>query len=128
MKRDQSYELIFWHQGAMMAQSSRSIYESLLAQNPVKGLSELPIESIVSRVVTSFPAAIRDGDREPETVEWRSDNGEDSFTMTWSPHHVRVECRQLALEHVTNLVDIAASFSCPLYDPQSGRRFRLTEP
>jgi hypothetical protein len=128
MKRDQSYELIFWHQGAMMTQSSRSIYESLIKQDPVEGLSELPIENIVSRVMTSFPTAVRERDHVPETVVWSSDNGEDSFAMTWSPLHVQVECRQLALQHVTTLVDIAASFSCPLYDPQSGRRFRLTRP
>jgi hypothetical protein len=88
-------------------------------------LSELPIESILARVLTSFPCAVRERDHQPETVVWQSDNGEDSFAITWSAHHVRVECRQLALEHMTTLVDLAASFSCPLYDPQSGRRFRL---
>jgi hypothetical protein len=128
MPRDQSYELIFWHQGAMMAQSSRSIYESLIARHPVEGLSDLPIDDIVSRMMALFPSAVKERDREPETVVWQSDNGEDSFAITWSRQNLRVECRQMALQHVNTLVDIAASFSCPLYDPQSGRRFRLTVP
>jgi hypothetical protein len=128
MRADQSYDLFFWHQATVMSMPSRAIYESLRAHQPVEGLSALPIEGIVSKVVESFPSAVRGPHDGRDSLVWRDDNGEDSFDMTWSSLHVRVECRQLALRHVTTVVDIAATFSCPLYDPQSGRRFRLHAP
>jgi hypothetical protein len=121
-----SYELIFWRQMTLMSQSSKAIYDNLNEGRPVDGLGELPIEEILSRVIDNFAGAQREINGSQEWVLWRSPNGEDSFEVTWSDWHVRVDCHHVQLTDMNRLVEIAAAFGCPLYDPQGGERFRLT--
>ena len=120
-----SYELIFWRQTILMPQSSKAIYDCLNGGLPVDGLGELPIEEILSRVIDNFAGAQREINGSKEWVVWRSPNGEDSFEVTWSKRHVRVDCHHLQLRDMNRLVEIAALFGCPPYDPKTGERFRL---
>jgi hypothetical protein len=123
-----SYELVFWRQEAMMPMSSREIYELLRAGGRIDGLSNLSVDDFAERVLEMFPDAVRGSSEAAPWIEWRGPNGEDSFRMTWTDQHVQVDCRHVALNDVNTLVDIAKSFGCPLYDPQTGERFRLTSP
>jgi hypothetical protein len=123
-----SYELVFWRQEAMMSRSSREIYESLRAGERVEGLSTLPLDDFLARIVEACPGAVRGANDEAQTIEWDGGNGEDSFQVTWSDQCVRVDCRRVALDVVNALVDVARSFNCPLYDPQTGERFRVGAP
>jgi hypothetical protein len=120
-----SYELIFWRQTTMMSQSSKSIYDCLKAGQPVDGLGELPIEEFLSRVIDNFDGAQRQMQGSKESVIWHSPNGEDSFEVNWSNWHVRVDCHHVQLSDMNRLVEIAALFGCPPYDPKTGERFRL---
>jgi hypothetical protein len=120
-----SYELIFWRQTILMSQSSKAIYDCLNEGRPVDGLGELPIEEILSRVVDNFAGAQRQFNGSKEWVIWHGPNGEDSFEVTWSKWHVRVDCHHVQLTDMNRLVEIAASFGCPPYDPKTGERFRL---
>jgi hypothetical protein len=120
-----SYELVFWRQVAMMPISSKEIDESLRRDEIVEGLSELPVDDILSSVKEKFPSAARGFNGSQESLVWQSPNEEDSFRLTWSIQHVRVDCRHVPLIEVNLIVDIAARFGCPLYDPQTGERFRL---
>jgi hypothetical protein len=45
------------------------------------------------------------------------------FEVTWSPVHVLVTLRAVETDEGNRLVDIAANFGAPLYDPQTGERF-----
>jgi len=127
MGHDRSYELFFWRQEAMMPVSSRAIYDALCDGRPVDGLAPLPLDGLIAGVMASFPTSRRAPDR-AELVEWRADNGEDAFEVTWSTQHLRVDCWHLGESDVTIFVELAASFGCPLYDPQSGQRSRLRAP
>jgi hypothetical protein len=120
-----SYELVFWRQATMMSQSSKTTYEALKNRHFVEGLSELPIDEVLSAITTSFPTSRREGAGTDECLTWSSTDEEDSFRVTWSSQHFRVECHHLPLEHVNCHVKIGEKFSCPLYDPQTGERFRF---
>jgi hypothetical protein len=110
-----SYKLMFWRQESMMSQSTELISDALCRGELVEGLSILPVEDFLSRLISELN----------EWIKWISPNDEDSFKVTWSDQHVRVECQHLQLSEVNEIVDIAKSFGCPLYDPQTKERFRL---
>jgi hypothetical protein len=46
------------------------------------------------------------------------------FEVWWSGVHVLVFMRPLDEDNANRLIDLAASFDAPLYDPQTGERFR----
>lgn len=121
-----SYELVFWRQATMMSQSSKTTYEALKSHQSVEGLSDLPINDILSEITASFPSSRRELVGTDECVKWSSTDDEDSFRVTWSSQHFRVECHHLPLDQVNRLVKIGEEFSCPLYDPQTGERFRFS--
>ena len=121
-----SYELMFWRQVSMMTLSSKSIYESLNENRMVDGLSDLPIDDMIFDLTNLFPDAVRESYESRESIVWFSQNHEDSFRVTWSPQHLRVDCHRLPLNQVNDIVSIGAKFGCPLYDPQTGERFRFS--
>jgi hypothetical protein len=121
-----SYELMFWRQAAMMTLSSKAIYESLNENRAVDGLSDLPIEDMISDLTSLFPDAVRESNDSRESIAWFSQNQEDSFRATWSAQHFRVDCNRLPLNQVNEIVNMSAKYGCPLYDPQTGERFRLS--
>jgi hypothetical protein len=99
-----------------------------LRQNEVvEGLSPLPIDMFLTKLMSSFPGAVKVAGGEREFIHWMSPNEEDSFKVTWSHQHVLVRCNHLPLSEVNEIVEIAKSFGCPLYDPQTKERFRLVE-
>jgi hypothetical protein len=122
-----SYELVFWRQATMMSQSSKTTYDALKNCQSVEGLSDLPIDDILSEITVSFPSAGREFVGADECVKWSSTDDEDSFRVTWSSQHFRVECHHLPLDQVNCLVKIGEKFGCPLYDPQTGERFRFSQ-
>jgi hypothetical protein len=121
-----SYELVFWRQAAMMSQSSTTTYEALKHHQPVEGLSDLPIDQVLSEITSSFPNSQRGSDGSDDWITWSSADDEDSFRVTWSSQHFRVECHHVPLDQVNRLVKIGEKFGCPLYDPQTGERFRFS--
>jgi hypothetical protein len=110
----------------MMSQSSKTTYVALKKKETVDGLSDLPIEEVLAEIVASFPGCHRRSAGIEESIVWSSVDEEDSFRLTWSSQHFRVECHHLPLEQVNCLVKIGENFSCPLYDPQTGERFRFS--
>jgi hypothetical protein len=122
-----SYELMFWRQEKMMTQTTELIAAALQRNEPVEGLSPLPIEMFLTKLMSSFPGAVKVAGGEREFIRWMSPNEEDTFKVTWSDQHVLVRCNHLPLGEVNEIVDIAKSFGCPLYDPQTKERFRLVE-
>ncbi|MGC1419410.1 MAG: hypothetical protein WA786_04740 [Acidimicrobiales bacterium] len=123
-----SYELVFWRQEAMMSRPSREVYELLRSGERVEGLATLPLDDFLARIIEVCPGAVRQSDGATPSIDWDGGNGEDSFRVTWSDQHVLIDCRHVALDVVNSLVDVATAFSCPLYDPQTGERFRLVGP
>jgi len=74
-------------------------------------------------LLAAFPAARREPNGASEWVDWQSPDEAQSFQVEWSPTHVWITCRGLHGPDMNRLVDLAAKFGCPLYDPQTGERF-----
>ena len=45
------------------------------------------------------------------------------FELYSSEQHVHLVCREMSEDDMNTLIDIAAKFDCPLYDPQVSMRF-----
>jgi hypothetical protein len=114
-----SYELIFWHQTPAQTKSPLAGTDGQHAD----GLTELPVEEILSSVMRHFPGTKSELNRPAEWLSWVSSNGRDSFEVTWSRQHFRIDCRRLHSDHMNQLVEIGAEFGCPLFDPQINERF-----
>jgi hypothetical protein len=71
--------------------------------------------------VEAFPSAVR----EPasDLLVWQRHDQRSMFEITWSPVRVHVTLRAIETDDGNRLVDIAANFGAPLYDPQTGERF-----
>jgi hypothetical protein len=125
---DVSYDLAFWRQASDMQSSPESIYEALVGGgHAVEGLFDLPIDEIMSAIVDNFPGAVRERNGPDEWVDWVSANGKDAFQVTWSRQHFLVTCRHVHSDDMNRLIDIGASFTCPLYDPQTSERFQISD-
>ena len=120
-----SYDLVFWRQESMMTQTTETTYQALCNDEHVEGLSTLPIEAFLTKLMSAFPGTVKVVGDQRQLLRWLSPNEEDAFRVTWSEQHVRVSCHHLGLNEVNEIVDIAKSFGCPLYDPQTKERFRL---
>jgi hypothetical protein len=97
--------------------------EQLLAGEAVDGIVPLDTEAFLGALADAFP----NGKREPNgAFEWFVWEGPNSvFEVSWSPLHVLVTMRPLNEDNANRLIDIAAAFGMPLYDPQTGERFAL---
>ncbi len=119
--RDMSYELIFWRQRPGAALDPYETYTALNDGKVVNGLMTLPIGDIVDAVTETFVGAVRERNGPQEWVVW--DHEGKVLEMTWSSQHLRFDCRTLTGPEMNRVIDVAASFDCPLYDPQTGERF-----
>jgi hypothetical protein len=125
--RSLAYDLVFWLQDQVATSDEASLaYEALCEQRPVLGLLPFPVEEFLARLATVFPDAVREPNGEREWVVWESNNSDASFQVEWSPVHVLATLRPLVEDHGNRLIEIAAEFNAPLYDPQIGERFGAT--
>jgi hypothetical protein len=118
-----SYDLCFWCERPGARLDPQTVYEQLLDGAEIDGLVPLAIDAYLEALANAFPA----GTREPNlTSEWFVWEGSSSmFEVWWSAVHVLVIMRPLDEGNANRLIDLAASFGAPLYDPQTGERFAL---
>jgi hypothetical protein len=116
-----SYDLCFWSEEPGSRLAAQTVYKQLLDGADVDGLLPLPIDAYLEALADAFPG----GTREPNgTSEWFVWEGPSSmFEVWWSAVHVLVIMRPLNESKANQLIDLAASFGAPLYDPQTGERF-----
>jgi hypothetical protein len=117
-----SYELCFWREqvGTPRTLDPRAVYEALMEERELEGLLPLPIEEFLAAVQQAFPSA---GRAPANQLFWEDPDQKSSIEISWSAVHVRVDMRPLQNDHANRLIDIAAHFNAPLYDPQTGERF-----
>ncbi|MGZ4184117.1 MAG: hypothetical protein ACXVUE_02780 [Solirubrobacteraceae bacterium] len=120
-----SYSLCFWSERPGAHVAPQTVYERLVEGSEVDGLLPLSIDAYLVALANAFPG----GTREPNgTSEWFVWEGSDSmFEVWWSSIHVLVIMRPLVEDNANRLIDLAARFGAPLYDPQTGERFALLE-
>jgi hypothetical protein len=114
-----SYDLNFWKEQPGRKLDPQSTYERLSEGERVEGLEDLPIKKILDRVKTEF----RQGWTQSDDESWETADEERAFQVFTTPQFFRVDCYGLSDEEMTALIDIAAEFGCPLYDPQVGKRY-----
>lgn len=113
-----SYDLIFWKQKPTCTASPSAIYKALLDGQIVEGLETISTAQVVARIGQRFPGIVTDGG----LTFW--DGGKRGmFELYSSPQHFHACCRQMSGDDMNILIEIAAEFDCPLYDPQEDRRF-----
>ena len=113
-----SYDLGFWKQKPTCTTPPSHIYKELVGGRAVESLEAIPTAAFVARVHQKFPGITEDGG----LVFW--DGGKRGlFELYSSGQHVHFCCRQMSGDDMNALIDIAAEFQCPLYDPQDDKRY-----
>jgi hypothetical protein len=113
-----SYDLVFWKQRSNSTTDPSSIYHALMDGLTVEELETLPIAELFHRIHQHFPGIVTTGG----LTYWEGgDRG--FFELYSSPKHLHICCRQLPASEINKLIEIAAEFGCPLYDPQVNKRF-----
>jgi hypothetical protein len=113
-----SYDLAFWKQKRTCALPPAHIYRELLDGRAVESLETIPTAEFVARVRQKFSDITEDGG----LVYWEGDK-RGLFELYSSDQHVHFCCRQMSGDDMNALIDIAAEFQCPLYDPQDDKRY-----
>jgi hypothetical protein len=113
-----SYDLTFWKQKPTCTASPSHIYGELMEGRAVDGLETIPTAEFIQRIHQRFPGITTDGG----LTFWEGGN-RGMFELYSSDRHVHVCCRQMSGDDMNTLIDVAAEFECPLYDPQEDRRF-----
>jgi hypothetical protein len=112
-----SYELNFWRYSADTKADHESIYQQLCDGIAVDGVEPLPINDIVARLNQEFSAW-----QKLDNVTFdHCDRG--GFQLFTTPYFFRIDCYEMDGDDMNKFIEIADEFSCPLYDPQVGRRF-----
>jgi hypothetical protein len=118
-----SYDLVFWRQLNGYAGSPAETYTRLIERERVEGLADLDIEAMLGRLQQVFPTLVRERNGDANWATWVSENQQDSFQVEWTAQSVIVACRHVHTDDMNRIIDWAATFACPLFDPQTGERF-----
>lgn len=115
---------MFWQQGAFQALDPESVYQELMdGRGSVPGLNDVPVDAFLDGLMASFPGASREANGAGEWLTWVSPGQQAGFEVTWSPLHLRADCRGMSGDDLNRIVNVAIGLGCPLYDPQVGERF-----
>lgn len=113
-----SYDLTFWKQKPTCTIPPAHIYRELLDGRAVESLERIPTADFVARIHQKFPGITTDGG----LTFWEGGK-RGMFELYSSDQHIHFCCREMAGDDMNTLIDTAAEFECPLYDPQEDRRF-----
>jgi hypothetical protein len=115
-----SYDLTFWKQKPTFNVAPAQVYRELLEGRTMDGLDTIPTNEFTELIHQHFPEIVTDGG----LTYW--EGGERGmFELHTSNNHVHFVCRGMGGDDMNTLIDIAAQFDCPLYDPQVDTRFIL---
>ena len=113
-----SYDLTFWKQKPTCRLPPSEIYGELMEGRAVDGLETIPTAEFIKRIRQRFPGMTTDG-----RSTFLEGGKRGMFELYSSDRHVHFCCREMSGDDMNTLVDTAAEFECPLYDPQEDRRF-----
>jgi hypothetical protein len=117
-----SYDLVFW-KSAGPAADPAATYDRLANREHAEGIEELPIEQFLHALAGAFPGSVREPNGSDEWQIWDAPDGSRGFETWWSPFHVETFCRGLTDDEMNRIIDVALSFHCRLFDPQTNERF-----
>ena len=112
-----SYDLNFWNEPEGFKAAPLDVYRSLSEGVPVDGLSQIDVAGFYKRIIQEFPGT----EEANGFLDWEGE--ENSFQVSSSAQHVRIDCYGQPGEWMNVFIDIGKEFGCPLYDPQTNERF-----
>lgn len=112
-----SYDLNFWNEPADFKEKPQNVYRSLSDGVPVDGLNQIDVCGFYKRIIQEFPSA----EESHGFLNWEGESN--SFQVSSSSQHVRIDCYGETGEWMNVFIDIGKEFGCPLYDPQTNERY-----
>lgn len=112
------YELLFWNYEEEVYLNHQEVYEALVEKEPVKGLQELPVTTILNRIANVFASWER-----VDTHSFKNKQGVGAFHIITTPQSVQVNCYGTKGTDMEKICAILEEFHCPLYDPQIPVRY-----
>lgn len=112
------YELIFWKYCEGVYLNAQIVYESLMEEETVEGLEELPVDVIVNRIASVFSKWER-----VDENSWKNPNGKGAFQVKTTSQSVQIDCYGTEGKTMDILVGVLEEYKCPLYDPQIPERY-----
>ena len=114
-----SYDLDFWqYENELPAADHQAVYERLSNGESIAGLRNIPVADILARLNSVFSSQ---GWTQLDATTWEGKTG--AFQIFTTPQFFRVDCHGMDGEDMNRLIDLAAEFNLPLYDPQVGKRY-----
>ena len=112
------YELVFWKYKEGVYLNAQIVYESLMEEEMVEGLEELPVGVIVNRIASVFSKWERVDDN-----SWKNPKGKGAFQVKTTSQSVQIDCYGTEGKNMDILVGVLEEYKCPLYDPQIPERY-----
>ncbi|GAA4776605.1 MULTISPECIES: hypothetical protein [Flavobacterium] len=112
------YELLFWKYLDEVYLNHQEVYESLIENQPVEGLEELPIQVILSRIANAFSNWER-----VDEFSFKNTKGAGAFHIVTTKQSVQINCYGTKGNDMEKLCQMMEEFKCPLYDPQVPVRY-----
>ena len=114
-----SYDLNFWqYETDVPAADHQVVYESLSKGEFVAGLRAIPIDAILKTLNGIFSSL---GWTKLDETTWEGKSG--GFQVFTTSQFFRIDCHGMDGEDMNRVIDLAAEFDLPLYDPQVGKRY-----
>jgi hypothetical protein len=107
------YELVFWQYKEGIYLNHQLVYESLVEEEIVEGVEELPVTVILNRIASVFSAW--------EKVDNNSWKG--AFQVKTTSQSIHIDCYGTEGKTMELLAATLEEFKCPCYDPQVPVRF-----
>jgi hypothetical protein len=112
------YELVFWIYQDGIYLNHHLVYESIVEEELVEGLEDLPTTVILNRINTLFSKWER-----VDENSWKNNNGLGAFHVRTTSQSVKIDCYGTEGKTMDILVNALEEFKCPLYDPQVPERY-----
>jgi len=94
------------------------VYESIVEEEMVEGLEDLPTTVILNRINSLFSKWER-----VDENSWKNNIGPGAFHVRTTSQSIKIDCYGTEGKTMDILVNALEEFKCPLYDPQVPERY-----
>jgi hypothetical protein len=119
-----AYDLVFWKEVEGSDASPEDVYSALCEGRAVPQLVPIDPEPMLALVCAAFQGCERRNSTAGGEIIWQSVEGPRfGFQLFWDERHVNIRCQHVPDDLMNSMIDAALAIGCPLYDPQTKRRF-----
>lgn len=112
------YELLFWNYKEGIYLNHHEVYESILDEELIDGLEEIPSQVILNRIATIF----KDWEKIDQN-SWKNPTGKGAFQILSTENYIKIDCYGTEGKTMDLLANTLEEFKLPLYDPQIPVRY-----